>query len=140
MANGYNRVTILGNLGADGELRTTKNDGFVLAMRIATTASWTDKESGTKKEHTEWHRAVMFGKRAEALAPHVTKGKTVLIEGRLRTQEWEKEGQKHYSTEIVAEDLVFAGNPKAKSDDDAPRPAASSSKTNGNVKAMPARR
>lgn len=104
---GLNRVCIMGALGADPEIRTTKGGLSVLSLRVATTErvkrgdEWTD--------HTEWHSVAVFGKRADGLAKVLTKGSRVYIEGPLRTTSWEKDGQKRYKTEISADKVLLAG-------------------------------
>ena len=110
MADGLNRVTLLGNLGADPDLRYTQGGEPVLNARIATTESWFDKEANERKERTEWHNIVIWGKRGEALAKILRKGSSVLIEGSLRTSSYEdREGTKRYKTEVIASDVILAG-------------------------------
>ncbi|HSO36206.1 MAG TPA: single-stranded DNA-binding protein, partial [Labilithrix sp.] len=99
--NGLNQVIIMGNLGADPELRMAAGGVAVLKMRVATNESWQDK-SNQWQERTEWHRVTVFGKRAETLAKFLRKGMCVTVSGQIRTSSYEKEGQKHYSTEIIA--------------------------------------
>jgi single-strand DNA-binding protein len=99
--NGLNQVIIMGNLGADPELRVAAGGVAVLKMRVATNESWQDK-TNQWQERTEWHRVTVFGKRAEVLARFLRKGMCVTVSGQIRTSSYEKEGQKHYSTEIVA--------------------------------------
>lgn len=99
MADGLNRVMLLGNLGSDPELRQTAGGESVLTMRLATSESYVDK-SGERKEHTEWHTVVVWGKRGEGLARILRKGSRVCVEGTLRTREWEKDGAKHRATEV----------------------------------------
>ncbi len=105
-AGGVNKVILIGNLGADPELRYTQGGQPVADLRMATNESWTDK-NGQKQERTEWHKIVMWGKPAEICKQYVSKGSRLYIEGRLQTRTWEKDGQKHYSTEIVANDFMF---------------------------------
>lgn len=107
MAEGLNRVLLLGNLGADPELRST-GGGSVLKLRLATTESYLDK-SNTRQERTEWHAVVLFGNRADALARLLKKGERVFVEGSLRTSSYEKDGEKRYRTEIVASNVVLNG-------------------------------
>ena len=108
-AGGVNKVILIGNLGADPELRYTPGGQAVCDIRLATNESWTDK-SGQKQERTEWHRVVMWGKPAEICKQYLTKGQKLFIEGRLQTRSWDdKEGNKRYSTEIVATDFMFLG-------------------------------
>jgi single-strand DNA-binding protein len=112
-----NKVFIIGNMGQDAELRYTPAGVAVTGFSLATTESWTDK-SGEKKEQTEWHRIVVWGKQAESLAPYLTKGKQVYVEGSLTTRKWEKDNQKHYTTEIKAQRVQFLGSPGSRSDAD----------------------
>ena len=109
MAGGINKVLLIGNLGADPDMRYTPSGAGVCEMRIATNESWTDK-SGEKQERTEWHRVVVWGKRAELCAKYLQKGRQCFVEGRLRTRSWEdRDGNKRYTTEIVATDVQFLG-------------------------------
>lgn len=110
MSEGMNKVYLLGHLGADAELRQSSN-GPLLKLRLATTDSWLDKDK-VRHERTEWHRITLFGKRAEGLSRILTKGFQVLVVGRVSTSSYEKEGKKHYSTEIVASDIFLAGGPR----------------------------
>ena len=109
MAGGLNKVMLIGNLGADPDMRYTPSGAGVCEMRIATNESWTDKQ-GQRQERTEWHRIVVWGKRAELCAKYLSKGRQCYVEGRLRTRSWEdKEGNKRWTTEIVATDVQFLG-------------------------------
>lgn len=108
MSKGVNKVILIGNLGADPELRYTQSGQAVADLRIATNESWTDKE-GQKQERTEWHSVVLWGKPAEIVKQHAGKGETLYIEGRLQTRTYEKDGQKHYRTEVVADQFQFLG-------------------------------
>ncbi len=108
MSDGMNRVILLGNLGADPELRYTTAGVAVSSMRLATNESYVDKNK-EPQERTEWHTVVVWGNRAEGLARVLTKGSSVLIEGSLRTSTYEKDGQKRYRTEVHARDVFFAG-------------------------------
>jgi single-strand DNA-binding protein len=114
--DGINKVTILGNLGADPELRMLPGGNAVLKLRVATNESWLDKEKN-RQERTEWHRVTVFGKRAEGLAKFVRKGMKVFVEGRNQTSSYEKEGQKHYSTEIIAEQVLALGSGRGAPDE-----------------------
>jgi single-strand DNA-binding protein len=108
-AGGVNKVILIGNLGADPELRYTPSGQAVCDLRLATNESWTDK-NGQKQERTEWHRVVFWGKPAEILKQYLAKGQKLYVEGRLQTRSWEdKEGNKRYSTEIVGNDFMFLG-------------------------------
>jgi single-strand DNA-binding protein len=109
MAEGLNRVMLLGNLGADPELRFTQSGQAVLNMRLATTESYLDKNK-VRQERTDWHNVVLWGKRGEALAKFLTKGTTIFVEGGLRTSSYDdKEGNKRYKTEIHASNIILAG-------------------------------
>ena len=104
-----NKVILCGNLGRDAEVRYTRGGAAVSSFSIATTENWTSKD-GEKHEQTEWHRIVLWGKSAEALEPYLKKGKQILVEGRLQTRQWEKDGQKHYTTEVKADRIVLLGS------------------------------
>jgi single-strand DNA-binding protein len=108
MSEGLNRVTLLGNLGADPELRAAGQTS-VLKLRLATTESYFDKKSNERKEQTDWHSVVLFGARAEALARILHKGSKILIEGKLKTSSYEKDGQKVYKTEVLANQVILCG-------------------------------
>jgi single-strand DNA-binding protein len=109
MAEGLNRVMLLGNLGADPELRYTQGGQAVLNMRLATTESYLDKDK-VRRERTDWHAVVVWGKRGEALGKFLTKGSTIFVEGSIRTSSYDdKEGNKRYKTEIVAQNVILAG-------------------------------
>jgi single-strand DNA-binding protein len=101
---GVNKVIILGNLGKDPEVRFMPNGGGVANLTIATSETWKDKQTGEKKEKTEWHRVVMFGKLAEIAGEYLKKGSKVYIEGSLQTRKWtNQQGQDQYTTEIVVQ-------------------------------------
>jgi single-strand DNA-binding protein len=106
--NGLNRVMLLGNLGADPELRMTAGGQAVLKMRLATTESYLDRDKA-RQERTEWHNVVVWGKRAEGLGKIVRKGDRIFIEGGLRTSSYEKDGEKRYRTEVIAADVILNG-------------------------------
>ena len=109
MAGGINKVILIGNLGNDPEMRHTPNGAGVCEFRLATNEAWTDKQ-GQRQERTEWHRVVVWGKKAEVCSKYLSKGRQVYVEGRLRTRSWEdKEGNKRYTTEVVANDVQFLG-------------------------------
>lgn len=111
MAGGINKVILIGNLGADPEVRFTPSGQAVANFRIATSESWTDKSSGQKQERTEWHRIVVWGKLAELCGEYLKKGRQCYVEGRLQTREWtDKEGKKNYTTEVVAQTVQFLGS------------------------------
>lgn len=105
-----NKVILLGNLGADPEVRFTQGGQAVATFRMATSESWTDRSSGQRQERTEWHRVVAWGRLAELCGEYLRKGRQCYVEGRIQTREWQdKEGQKRYTTEIVASQVVFLG-------------------------------
>lgn len=107
--SGVNKVILIGNLGANPELRYTQGQQAVANLRLATTEKWTDK-SGQKQEATEWHRVVVWGKQAEICGQYLTKGRQVYIEGSIRTRQWQdQQGQKRYTTEIVARNVQMLG-------------------------------
>lgn len=109
MAEGLNRVILLGNLGADPELRMTNGGTAVLNLRLATSETYLDRNK-QRQERTEWHRVVIWGRRAEALGKILTKGDRVLVEGGLRTSSYDdRDGNKKYTTEVVATNIVLSG-------------------------------
>ena len=103
MARGINKVIIVGTCGQDPEVRYMQNGDAVTNLSLATNEEWTDKQSGQKVQRTEWHRVVLFGKVAEIAGEYLRKGSQCYIEGKLQTREWEKDGIKRYSTEIVVD-------------------------------------
>jgi single-strand DNA-binding protein len=109
MAEGLNRVMLLGNLGADPELRVTPGGQAVLKLRLATNETYLDRNN-VRQERTEWHRVTIWGRRAEALGKILQKGDLLFIEGRLQTSSYEKNGEKRYSTEVVANNVVLPGS------------------------------
>jgi len=110
MARGINKVILIGNLGADPETRAMPSGTTVANLRIATSESWRDKQSGEQQERTEWHRVALFGRLGEIAAEYLKKGSQVYIEGSLRTRKWQdKQGNERYSTEIVANEMQMLG-------------------------------
>lgn len=108
-----NRVTLVGNLGQDPELRYTPGGTAVANISVATTDSWTDKSSGEPQEHTEWHRVVFFGRLAEIVRDCLCKGAQIYVEGRLRTNKWQDgDGIDRKTTEVVANELMMLGSRK----------------------------
>ena len=104
---GINKAIVIGNLGADPELRHTQSGTAVCNLRIATNETWNDRD-GQKQERTEWHSVVVFGKQAENCNQYLQKGRQVYVEGRLQTRDWEdRDGNKRYTTEIVAHSVQF---------------------------------
>ena len=126
MADGLNKVMLIGNLGQDPELRYTQGNTAVMNMRIATTESFLNREN-ERQERTEWHTVVLWGKRGEGLHKIIAKGNRIFVEGRLQTRTWEdKAGQKRYSTEVVATNVILLGGPagagRPRAGDDSPPP------------------
>lgn len=115
MAEGMNKAILLGNLGADPELRMTPGGQAILKLRLATTESYLDK-SNTRQERTEWHSVTVWGKRGEGLAKVLSKGSQILIEGRIQTSTYEKDGEKRYRTEINATDVKLCGGRRGEGD------------------------
>jgi single-strand DNA-binding protein len=109
MARGINKVILVGNLGADPETRYTPSGTAITSIRIATSESWKDKQTGEQQERTEWHRVDFFGRLAEIAGEYLKKGRQVYVEGKLRTDEYEKDGVKRYSTKIVADEMQMLG-------------------------------
>jgi len=106
-----NKVILVGNLGKDPETRYAPSGDAITNITLATTDSWKDKATGEKKEATEWHRVVFFGRLAEIAGEYLKKGRSVYVEGRLRTRKWQdKEGQDRYTTEIVADQMQMLGS------------------------------
>ena len=104
-SRGVNKAIIVGNVGDDPDIRTMPNGNQVVNLSIATSDEWKDKNTGEKKEKTEWHRCVFFNKIADIAAQYVNKGSKIYVEGRLQTRSYEQDGVKKYSTEIVVNDM-----------------------------------
>ena len=110
MARGVNKVILIGNLGADPETRSMPSGVTVANIRIATSESWKDKQSGEQKERTEWHSVALFGRLGEIAGEYLRKGSQVYIEGALRTRKWQdKEGKDRYTTEVIASEMQMMG-------------------------------
>ena len=110
MARGLNKVILIGNLGADPETRAMPSGTTVANLRVATSESWRDKQSGEQQERTEWHRVALFGRLGEIAAEYLRKGSQVYIEGSLRTRKWQdKQGNERYTTEIVGNEMLMLG-------------------------------
>ena len=103
MSRGVNKVILVGNVGGDPDVRYMPNGNAVANITLATSESWRDKQTGQQQEKTEWHRIVFFGRLAEVVGQYVRKGSKLYIEGKLQTREWEKDGVKRYTTEIVVD-------------------------------------
>jgi len=107
MARSVNKVTLIGNLGNDPEMKALPSGNQVANLCIATTDSWRDKNSGEMQERTEWHRVVCFERLAEICGQYLRKGSRIYIEGSLRTRSWEQDGQKRYTTEIIGREMMM---------------------------------
>jgi len=116
---GVNKVIILGRLGADPELRSSPSGVTTCNLSIATSINWTDKNSGDKKEKTEWHRVVFFGRPAEVIDQYMKKGQQLYVEGRLETSKYEKDGIERFSTNIIGESFNFISGSSTQIDDSA---------------------
>lgn len=128
MAGGVNKAILIGRCGQDPTLKYFTSGDAVCNFSIATSENWKDKNTGEKKEKTEWHRIVAFRKLAEICGQYLSKGKQVYVEGKLQTRSWEKDGATHYTTEIIADQIQFLGDPK---------PAGSQNTGGGNVTPFP---
>lgn len=105
-----NKTMIIGTLGRDPEVRYTTDGAAIANLSLATTGQWKDKNTGEKKEETEWHKVVMYGRLAEIAGEYAKKGKQIYIEGRLKTRKWkDRDGVEKYTTEIVADQLQLLG-------------------------------
>jgi single-strand DNA-binding protein len=108
MSNGLNKVLIIGNLGADPEIKYTQAGSPVANLSVATSERWKDKNTGEQKEQVEWHRVVIFGRLAEIAEQYLKKGSKIFVEGKLQTRDWEdSEGKKRYTTEVVAREMTM---------------------------------
>jgi single-strand DNA-binding protein len=138
MAGSVNKVILIGNLGADPEIRRTQDGRPIANLRLATSESWKDKTSGEKKEATEWHRVAFFGRLAEIAGQYLKKGRQVYIEGALRTRKWQdKDGQDRYTTEVVASEMKMLGS-RYGMGDSGPREAPAAGASRGAGQSKPA--
>ena len=143
MSGSVNKAILIGNLGADPEVRSLPNGGKVVNLRIATSESWRDKNSGERKERTEWHRVVVFSEGlAKVAEQYLRKGSKVYIEGQIQTRKWEKDGTDHYATEIVLQGfsatLTMLDGPGDKSEPAAAQPRMSQDKSKREIAIAPA--
>lgn len=131
-----NRMILIGNLGRDPEIRYTPSGAAVCNLRIATTRSWKDKQSGERQEEVEWHSVVLYDRQAEVAGEYLKKGRPVYIEGRLKTRKWQdKDGQDRYTTEIVAESMqLLGGRDDADGGERPARAPAPAPKTHGQMR------
>lgn len=110
MARGINKVILVGNLGADPETRYTASGAAITGIRIATSESWKDKQTGELQERTEWHSITFFGRLAEIAGEYLRKGSQVYVEGRLQTDKWQdKDGNDRYTTKVIANEMQMLG-------------------------------
>jgi single-strand DNA-binding protein len=146
MARGVNKVILIGNLGADPEVRYTANNAPVTTIRVATSESWRDKQTGELQERTEWHRVKFFGRLAEIAGEYLKKGRQVYIEGSLRTDKYtDKEGVERYTTDIIANEMQMLGGAGGGNGDGGvgrggDRPARAAPSERGGAAARPAPR
>ena len=138
MAGSVNKVILVGNLGADPEVKSFANGGKIANLRVATSENWKDRNTGERKERTEWHRCTMYDRLAEITGEYLKKGAKVYLEGKLQTREWQdQQGQKRYTTEIIVNEMqMLDGRPagtrppaQANSPDASPQPSANSRTT-----------
>ena len=122
---GINKVIIVGNLGADPDVKYTASGSAIANISVATTESWKDKQSGEKQEKTEWHRVVFFNRLAEIVGEYLAKGSQVYVEGKLQTRKWtDKDGVDRYTTEVVAQEMQMLGGGNRDNAKPAAKPAA----------------
>jgi len=107
---GLNKCQIIGHLGNNPEVKTAQSGLSICNFSVATSESWIDKGTGQKTEKTEWHKITAFGKLADICGKYLAKGKQVYVEGKLQTTDYEKDGQKHYTTKIIADNVIFLGS------------------------------
>jgi len=131
VSRGVNKVILVGNLGNDPETRYMPDGNAVTSITVATSESWKDKNTGEQKEKTEWHRCSAFGKLAEIMGQYLRKGSKVYIEGSLQTRTYDKEGQKHYATEIKVRDMQMLDSKGQDNQPSSQQSAAQSPANNG---------
>ncbi|WP_443698621.1 single-stranded DNA-binding protein [Pseudomonas sp.] len=126
MANSLNKTQLIGRLGQDPEVRKLPNGDSVANMSLATSEKWKDKASGEQKEKTEWHRVVVFGKLADICAQYLKKGSQVYFCGKNETRQWEKDGEKRYTTEVRCDEMIMLDGKSdaAPQRQDGPQPGA----------------
>lgn len=105
MAKGVNKAILIGHLGADPQVRYMPNGDAVANVNLATNETWKDRNTGQTMERTEWHRLVFYRGLAQVVGQYLKKGAQIYVEGRLRTRQWEKDGVKHYTTEVIVDDM-----------------------------------
>lgn len=135
-ARGINKAILIGNLGIDPEMRATGNGTHVCNFTLATSDTWTDKDTGERKERTEWHRIVLWGKLAEIAEQYLRKGSKVYIEGSLRTRKWQgQDGQDRYTTEIHANQMNMLGGGSEERSTPRGQPAATTQQPPADIQA-----
>lgn len=133
-----NKVILVGNLGRDPEIRYTNETLAIANVSVATTSSWKDKATGERKEDTEWHRIVFYGRQAEVVGQYLKKGSAVYIEGRLKTRKWvDKDGVERYTTEIIAEQMQMLGSSQGQAQEYNNTPAQSQAQANDRFSSPP---
>jgi len=136
---GVNKVILVGNLGKDPEVRHLENGAAVANFSVATTESYKDRNTGERRDQTEWHNVVLWRGLAEVAEKYLKKGSQVYIEGKIRTRSWEdKEGNTRYTTEIVGNEMTMLGRPSDSRPDSAPRPEATNEPAQTQQAAKPA--
>ena len=139
MARGINKVILVGNLGADPETRYTPSGSAITNVRLATTESWRDRQTGENQERTEWHRIVFFNRLAEIAGEYLRKGSQIYIEGKLQTRKWQDQsGQDRYTTEVVANEMQMLGGRPSGSRSEFGQPSASSQSSAAAAQSKPA--
>ena len=137
MSNGLNKVLIIGNLGADPDIKYTQAGSPVANLSIATSERWKDKTSGEQKEQVEWHRVVIFGRLAEIAEQYLKKGSKIFVQGKLQTRDWEdSEGKKRYTTEVIAREMTMLdsrGDSDASSQASSPAPKQDNDKSEEDI-------
>ena len=134
MAKGINKVILVGNVGQDPETKAMPNGSMVTNISIATSESWTDKNTGQKQERTEWHRVVFFNRLAEIVSQYTRKGSKLYVEGSLRTRQWEQDGIKKYMTEIIGSEMQMLdskGESQQQPQQNTSQPAPRQQRSNG---------
>ena len=121
MAQGINKVILVGNVGQDPETKAMPNGSMVTNISIATSESWTDKNTGQKQERTEWHKVVFFNRLAEIVSQYTRKGSKLYVEGSLRTRQWEQDGIKKYMTEIIGSEMQMLDSKNSSEQQQQPR-------------------
>jgi len=121
MAQGINKVILVGNVGQDPETKAMPNGSMVTNISIATSESWTDKNTGQKQERTEWHKIVFFNRLAEIVSQYTRKGSKLYVEGSLRTRQWEQDGIKKYMTEIIGSEMQMLDSKNSSEQQQQPR-------------------